>query len=281
MTRPAPDADALLCPWLARWRLVPDGPVIATAAARLRPVRQDAAPRMLKVALSPEEEAGGALLEWWAGEGAVRVRAREGPALLMDRAEGVRDLAEMARSGADVEAALILAALARRLHATRPGPLPALRALRDWFAGLAPAAARHGGLLARASAEAEALLAVPQGAVTLHGDLHHGNALDFGEAGWRAIDPKGLWGEPAYDLVPLLLNPDLADPSRPVATRPGRLARLVAALAPAMRLDPRRLLRWTAAGAGLSAAWSLADGHGTAAATALAVAEAALAELDR
>lgn len=31
--------------------------------------------------------------------------------------------------------------------------------------------------------------------VTLHGDLHHGNVLDFGASGWLAIDPKGLKGE--------------------------------------------------------------------------------------
>ena len=39
-----------------------------------------------------------------------------------------------------------------------------------------------------------ALLALPQDVGVLHGDLHHGNVLDFGD-GWRAIDPKGLVGE--------------------------------------------------------------------------------------
>jgi streptomycin 6-kinase len=54
----------------------------------------------------------------------------------------------------------------------------------------------------------------------------------------------------------------------------------VAFVAPARNLDPRRLLRWAAAGAGLSAAWSLMGGDRTGAAVALGVTEAALAELD-
>lgn len=242
---------------------------------------------MLKLALVPDEIAGGALLECWGGDGAAPVRAREGNALLMDRAQGAGDLAALARGGADDEAALILARLLRRLHAPRGATPPTLIPLAAWFADLGPAAAREGGVLTRASAEAEALLAAPEGApVALHGDLHHANALDFGRGDpggdWRAIDPKGLWGEAAYDLVPLLLNPDLADPSRrPLAARPGRLKARVALLAPVMGIDPRRLLRWAAAGAGLSAAWSLADGDRAHAAVALAVAEAALTEMDR
>lgn len=279
MTRPALKPD-VFAPWLARWDLTPDGAPITTHAARLLPVRQHGAARMLKIALSPEEEAGAALLAYWAGDAAVPVRALDGPALLMDRAEGPRDLADMARNGQDAEATLILAGIARRLHAPRPGPLPPLVPLDVRFAALL-AAAHHGGTFARAAREAADLLASPQGAATLHGDLHHGNVLDFGAGGWRAIDPKGLWGEPAYDLVQQLFNPDAIDPSRPVATLPGTLARRIEVLARAMDIDRRRLLRWTATGAALSAAWSLADGDRAAATVALAYAEQALAELDR
>lgn len=236
---------------------------------------------MLKVAFSPEEEAGAAILDWWDGDGAATVRARDGAAVLMDRAEGTRDLATMARNGADTEATLIMATLLKRLHAPRPKPLPPLRPLGDWFSGLFHAASRHGGHFVPAAEEARALLAAPRPPVVLHGDLHHGNVLDFDSGGWRAIDPKGLWGEPSYDVVPLLLNPDLADPTRPLATIHGRLAARVAALAPAMNLDPRRLLRWTAAGSALSAAWSLLDGNRIQAIVALSVTEAALVELDR
>lgn len=44
----------------------------------------------------------------------------------------------------------------------------------------------------------------------LHGDLHHGNVLDFGPLGWLAIDPKGLHGESGFDYANILSNPDRA-----------------------------------------------------------------------
>jgi streptomycin 6-kinase len=71
-----------------------------------------------------------------------------------------------------------------------------------------------------------------------------------------AIDPKGLLGERAFDLVNILRNPDAV-----TALAPGRFVRQVGIVARAARLDRRRLLEWTLAFAGLSAAWHLADGE--------------------
>jgi streptomycin 6-kinase len=65
---------------------------------------------------------------------------------------------------------------------------------------------------------ADKLLDDPRDIVALHGDIHHGNILDFGERGWLAIDPKGLIGERGFDYANNFCNPDAA-----IATRPGRL----------------------------------------------------------
>jgi streptomycin 6-kinase len=126
--------------------------------------------------------------------------------------------------------------------------------LPRWFAALEPAAARHGGILSLAAATARELLAEPQEVVVLHGDIHHGNVLDFGSRGWLAIDPKRLAGERGFDFANLFCNPDIA-----VATAPGRLARQASVVADVAGLDRRRLLRWILAWAGLSAAWYLED----------------------
>jgi streptomycin 6-kinase len=67
---------------------------------------------------------------------------------------------------------------------------------------------------------ANVLLSSPQDEVVLHGDLHHGNILDFGTRGWLAIDPKGLLGERGFDYANIFTNPDLAEPTRPVAIEP-------------------------------------------------------------
>ena len=145
--------------------------------------------------------------------------------------------------------------MATRLHTPRAGPPPELVPLTRWFEALAQAARTHGGLLAQAHSAAQALLADPRDVVALHGDIHHGNVLDGGDRGWLAIDPKGLLGERTFDFVNILRNPDAA-----TALSPGRFERQVAVLAAAASIEPWRLLDWTLAFAGLSAAWHLADG---------------------
>jgi streptomycin 6-kinase len=64
-----------------------------------------------------------------------------------------------------------------------------------------------------------------------------------------------------------------------VALAPGRFSRQAKALADAAGLDRTRLLQWTLAFTGLSAAWILGDGDQPD--LDLAVAELAMAELNR
>jgi streptomycin 6-kinase len=167
-------------------------------------VRHNGVPAMLKIARADEERRGGALMAWWDGNGAAKVLAQHGEALLLERATGARSLTEMVATGQDDEASRILCEVAARLHAPRAGSPPELVLLARWFEALAPAARTHGGLLAQADSAAQALLADPRDVVVLHGDIHHGNVLDGGERGWLAIDPKGLLGERTFDFVNIL-----------------------------------------------------------------------------
>lgn len=258
-------------PWLARWGLTPDGEPFETGYSKslLLPVRRNGVAAMLKLAADAEERRGAMQMAWWAGEGAAPVLAHEDAALLMVRLEGPLSLAAMARSGRDDEASRILCAVADRLHAPRPGgPPEGLVPLERWFRALEPAAAAHGGVLAAAHEIAKALFAAPREPCVLHGDLHHANVLDGGTLGWLAIDPKGIFGERAYDYANILCNPD-----GPTAIAPGRLARQAAVVAEAARLPLREVLAWTHAHAGISAAWCIADGFDPA--PALATAEIA------
>ncbi|MFL5579528.1 MAG: aminoglycoside phosphotransferase family protein [Gemmatimonadaceae bacterium] len=259
-------------PYLVRWSLTPDGEPIATAYSRLLPVRRGGERLMLKVALTEEERRGAQLMVWWRGDGAARVIARAGDALLMERATGTRSLAEMARGGRDDEASRAICGVAARLHAHDDRPPRGLVPLARWFRALDAAAESH-ELLARAAAAARGLLAEPRDVVVLHGDLHHGNVLDGGERGWLAVDPKGLIGERAFDFANVFCNPD-----RETATAPGRLVRQATVVADAAGLDRARLLQWVLAYAGLSAAWSTEDGGDPGAA--LAVAALAARELE-
>lgn len=261
-------------PWLTRWQLTPDGSPFATAYDHhLLPVRHNGIPAILKIASDAEEQRGGVLLAWLQGRGAVRVLAREDSAILLERAMGKRDLATMARTGNDDEATEILCATAALLHTPRQTPLPdTLVPLPVWFRELPKAASERGGIFAKSERVARELLGDIRDVTALHGDLHHGNVLDGGARGWLVIDPKGLIGERGYDYVNMLCNPDAA-----TALAPGRLQRQAKVVCSESGLEPERLMKWLLAYCGLSAAWSLGDGHD--ARPAIALAERAAGEL--
>jgi streptomycin 6-kinase len=259
---------------LERWKLMPDGEPVITATSGLLPVRASGVAAMLKVARIDEEKRGGQLMRWWDGRGAAPVLAHDETAIVMERADGGASLVDLVRDGRDDEASRIICGVLAQLHAVNDVPPPALVPQAEWFRPLGSAADAHGGILRVAATTASVLLAAPRDVVILHGDMHHGNVLRFGERGWLAIDPKGLIGERGFDYANILCNPDHA-----TATTPGRLARQIAVLADAARLDRRRLLKWVVAWAGLAAAFSLADG--LPAGAALGIAELAAAELAR
>jgi streptomycin 6-kinase len=267
-------APADLAPWVRLWRLEPDGEAfVSPFGSTLAPVRFDGAPAMLKIAHGEEERRGAALMAWWAGEGAAQVLAWTDPALLLERADGARCLAAMARAGEDDAAMRILCGAAAALHAPRPAPPPAsLVRLDRWFGALAAGAARRGGIFQTAWAVARRLLAAPRDERALHGDLHHRNVLDFGPRGWLAIDPKGLFGERGFDYANMVCNPDIA-----TAGAKGALARRARIVCDEAGLEPERYLGWVLAYAALSASWTL-DGGGDAS-PAVRMAELAAAEL--
>lgn len=241
--------------YLQLWNLTPDGEPITTHWSHLLPVRYKGAPAMLKVATTEEERQGNSLMVWWNGGGAAPVLAHDEYALLMERAMGPVSLGEMVRTGQDDEASRIICAVAGKLHAHKNKKPSALTPLSQWFEELYPAANQYGGVLLKASNVAKELLSDQQDIVVLHGDIHHGNILDFGTSGFLAIDPKGLIGERCFDFANIFCNPDFE-----VATRPGRLAHQLDILSKAAELKPERLLKWVLAYAGLSAAWSIQDG---------------------
>ena len=230
-------------PWLARWQLAVDGQPFDSRNGHLLPVRWRGQAALLKLSHHPEEQAGGRLMAWWSGDGAAPVLAIDGPALLLARADGDRSLGVLALDGHDDEATRLLCTVAARLHAPRRASVPPLMTLARWFEPLTSVA--HDGTLALAARVARALLEAPCDPVVLHGDLHHGNVLHFGPAGWLAIDPKALHGERGFDFANLLCNPDPA-----LAAEPARFARRVAIVSESAALDRDRLLAGCSRGAG-------------------------------
>jgi streptomycin 6-kinase len=93
--------------------------------------------------------------------------------------------------------------------------------------------------------------------VVLHGDLHYGNVLSSDRQGWLAIDPKGVTGEPCYEVGDLFRNrvDELYGSADPVRA----MRRRVDAVADLTSFDPERIRAWALAQAVLSEVWTADD----------------------
>jgi streptomycin 6-kinase len=201
-----------------------------------------------------------AALRLYAGDGMVQLLEADEDqcAFVLER---IRPGATLATLPDDEEAMAIAAQMMKQLWQ----PLPAehsFRPVAEWAAGLRGLREMFGGgtgplskdLVEQAEAHFAELLGSMTNLVLLHGDLHHYNILSAERQPWLALDPKGMVGEPEYEIGPLMYNPfDLL--TRP---EPGRiLARRIDQLAEILGFDKQRLQAWGVAQAVLSAWWSL------------------------
>jgi streptomycin 6-kinase len=92
----------------------------------------------------------------------------------------------------------------------------------------------------------------------LHGDLHHENILSTTD-GYRAIDPKGLVGDPGYEVGCIFYNPIKELPH--VHDLPKLFARRLDQLSAELHMDRQRLRGWAIAQCVLSAWWHMEDGY--------------------
>jgi streptomycin 6-kinase len=251
--------DKEFASYFLKWRLVPDGEKIVARGALLLPVLQSGTPAMFRLATTPKAIEDANLMSWWRGDGAARVLLTDGKAQLLERATGDASLLQMAQGGRDDEATRILCQVVAKLHAPRSEQPPKLTSLMEWFAALHETANSHSELTA-CSKTAMRLLAEPRDVRVLHGDIHHGNVLDFAARGWLAIDPKGLFGERGFDYANIFCNPDIEWPTPAVAVRKDIFAQRLTTVSRLAGIETSRLLDWIVAWAGLSASWLIADG---------------------
>lgn len=227
-------------------------------------LRRDGTPVVLKISFGAKEIVPEvAALRLAQGNGMVRVLEEDpdGHAFLMQRAVP----GDLLTDHPDDESATRIAA-GVMVALWRPPPLEhPFPTVAAWGRGFARMRARFSGgtgplpaeLTGRAERLYAELVATSASPVVLHGDLHHHNILRSGDR-WLAIDPKGLVGEPAYEIGALMRNrlPPLGDE---VAARV-ILDRRIALVADTTGLDADRMRRWTVAQALLSAWWTVEDG---------------------
>jgi GrpB-like predicted nucleotidyltransferase (UPF0157 family)/streptomycin 6-kinase len=139
-------------------------------------------------------------------------------------------------------------------------PLPAnslAEPLPDFAAALV-SAARADEKFARAAVLLGQLIATTTTArLLLHGDLHYDNVLSSGRTGYVLIDPKGVAGDPAFDVGYLVSRPaPTARDSLPLAEA---IDRRLSFLPDALGVDRRRTRAFAYVAAALSAAWARED----------------------
>ncbi|HYJ89065.1 MAG TPA: aminoglycoside phosphotransferase family protein [Pyrinomonadaceae bacterium] len=112
-------------------------------------------------------------------------------------------------------------------------------------------------LLARAENIFAELNASTEDRVILHGDLHHANILFSAKGEWLAIDPKGIIGDPGYEVGPFMLNqlPNNLSESATMEILSQRLS----VFSDELHIGRERLGRWAFCHAVLSAVWDLEE----------------------
>jgi streptomycin 6-kinase len=248
-----------------RWQLEIGKPFANLSYTYVAQARQaNGTPVVLKVGvINPELLCEIAALAVYDGRGAARLLAADEDegALLLERLEPGTALTQLQD---DEQATAVAAEVMKQLW--RPVPsghyfpttvrwAEGLKRLRMTFdGGSGPFPERLVAMAERLFAE---LLAQSDEPVLLHGDLHHENILSAGGQSWRAIDPKGLVGEPAYEVGSLLRNPM----DRLLAAgNPVRLTeRRIAVLSEVLGFEPQRIVAWAMAQAVLSGWWHWED----------------------
>ncbi len=258
-------AETALSRALIRWSLTKATPVAETAGSWIFRVEQNgrnfAAVKILKPAASAEEGRGARLMQWYSGDGAATVFDIHGDTIFMEWLDG-GTLGEPARNGRDDEATNAFATVVANLHRPRPDIPDDLEPLRQRFEALFktdvrvwPHTARD--LYARAAGIALKLFDKPAPDVPLHGDLHHDNIISS-QRGWLAIDPKGLIGDPHYEVANAFRNPVGA---LKLAADPRRINAMADTFSQRLGLNRKRLLGFAAAHSGLAACWDLEAGN--------------------
>ncbi len=257
------DLPALLAACLEKWDLSVAGKPFDLSFHYVVPVLQMGKfPAVLKLGLPTLEfSAEARALRRFEGHGAVALLETDESlgALLLERVDPGTTLA----AGKDrVEAVGIAAQTMLKLWQATTTDAE-FRSLESWTGGLGKLR-RHfsgstgpldAGLVDRAEKVRAELLQGKQPSRLLHADLHHFNILYGNEPGWVAIDPKGVIGDPSYELASFLLNPA----PEIFLDRSIQRAR-VTMLADQLNLDAQRIVRWAFFQAILGAWWTIEDG---------------------
>lgn len=251
---------ALLERYAQRWDLTIAAPFENLSYHYVAPARRAyGTPVVLKLGVPNDElRAEMAALRHFAGQGMVRLLEAddENCAMLLERIAPGKSLWQADDDFATARLLEVMSKLWQPHHGNYP-----FKTVADWGQGFARLYERHYGATGRLDKgiveKGEKiffeLLVSSAEPVLLHGDLHHDNLLSAARAPYLAIDPKGVLGEPCYEVGAFLRNPlpGLLKNKNPRKLLQRRVDMIVEHLG----FERQRVLGWGFAQAVLSAVW--------------------------
>lgn len=241
---------------LGKWKLLPIGPPIHTPSSILQVCSSKSRKMMLKIFLNQQEKKAASLLKNYSSLNTPRVYNLDDKAILMQYIPHF-DLEKRTylSQKTDLELTYIITQVVNKLHLDNPKTQDLeLTSLQEWFIDLTHTNHQCNPLLEYAKKTAIALVQHNKESIVLHGDIHHNNIGQSSTGDYLVIDPKGLWGNKAFDYVNIVCNP-----SQQVALAPGRLQTHLKLISSLSHIPYLTLLQWTLIWSALSAIWKQQD----------------------
>jgi len=213
-------------------------------------------PIILKLGLDHEALTREAFaLKCFAGYGAVKVLVEDEGMLLLERSVPGTSLKSYFPDK-EQESIEIVCGVMKKLHQASIPEGHNFLHIKDWLTALDKDWPIPDEYLQKARKLRDQLLQTAKPDVLLHGDLHHDNILQNGND-WVVIDPKGVIGEPAYEVAAFIRNPipELLHHS----DIPNIILNRITRFAEALGLPERRIIDWCFVQAVLSWVWAIED----------------------
>lgn len=217
-------------------------------------------PMILKLGIDSEGLAREAFaLKCFAGCGAVTVLSEDDGMLLLERTVPGTSLKSYFPDK-EQESIEIVCGVMQKLHQASIPVAHNFPRIHDWLTALDKDWSIPDEHLQKARMLRDQILRTAGPDVLLHGDLHHDNILQNGNE-WLVIDPKGVIGEPAYEVAAFIRNPipellNHADAPNIIQGRVTRFAELIG-------IPAKRIIDWCFVQAVLSWVWAIEDGCDT------------------
>lgn len=209
-----------------------------------------------KVALEKEASA----LKYFDGHGCVKLLYKDVNlgALLLEQIVPGTSLKSLFPTD-DQKAIEITCKVIKDLQNAVPKNLDGFKNISEWLSILDQDWDIPKEYLEKARSLSEKLLATTKNQILLHADLHHENILLNEQGSWLAIDPKGVVGDPVFEVGAFIRNPipDLLE------LEPGKVNDIIEnrinLFSKLLNFDKQRIADWSFVQVVLAACWAKQD----------------------